>query len=169
MGNEISCVPVFFPVFFLEAGIATTAKWVDDAIQSLALSERVSRVNDPERAQLIGRVASAFLVRPGVLFWWEHLKVPSGVWQTEHGYMHLARLALDPQKPCWLITGLTDADENKGVFLCTPELASALIGECPAFEYALVDPDLRWMVIENHHDVLVAVGEAIERLIRLRG
>jgi hypothetical protein len=39
---------------------------------------------------------------------------------------------------------------------------------CPAFEYALVDQALKWMVIENHHDILFAVGDARQRLALIR-
>jgi hypothetical protein len=147
--------------------MSTTASWVAEAIDSLSLGERVRSVDEPEQSDVLRRVTDAFLKRPDVLFWWSHLKEPSESWPTEHGYKHLPQLAPDPEGDCWLVTGLEDND--KGVFQCTPALASAIIGECPGFEYALVDRALRWMVIENHHDVLIAVGDAAPRLSRLRG
>ncbi|HEX8322536.1 MAG TPA: DUF6756 family protein [Tepidisphaeraceae bacterium] len=117
----------------------------------------------------MGHVADAFLDQPGVLFWWERLKVPAKSWATEQGHQHLPDLASDPEGACWLITGLADCDAKMGVFECTPVLAAALIDDCPAFEYAVVDQALTWLVIENHHGVLIATGDAGERLSRLRG
>jgi hypothetical protein len=148
--------------------MSTTASWVAEAIDALSLGEWVRRLGGRERSDVLNRVADAFLARPGVLFWWEHLKVPAEYWHTEQGYQHLPRIAPDPEAACWLITGLTDADEEKAVFECTPALASALVGECPHFEYAVVDPALTWIVIENHHDVLIATGDAGKRLSRMR-
>jgi hypothetical protein len=147
--------------------MSTTASWVAEAVDTLSLAGRVRPVDEPQRSEVLRHVTDAFLERPDVLFWWSHLKVPSENWQTENGYKHLPQLAADPESDCWLVTGLEDDD--KGVFQCTPALASAIIGECPGFEYALVDSGLKWMVIENHHDILIATGDAVPRLSRLRG
>ena len=147
--------------------MSTTASWVVEAVDTLSLAERVRSIGESEASDVLRRVTGAFLERPDVLFWWSHLKVPSEQWHTENGYKLLPQLAADPDGDCWLITGLEDDD--KGVFHCTPALVAAIIGECPGFEYALVDRALKWMVIENHHDILIAVGDAAPRLSRLRG
>ena len=146
--------------------MSPTASWVAAAIGALSLGERVRPVDEPGRSDVLRRVAGAFLERPDVLFWWSHLKVPAEKWQTRDGYRHLPQLAPDSRSDCWLITGLEDAE--KPVFECTPASASAVLAECPAFEYALVDRALKWMVIENHHEVLIAAGDAAGRLSQLR-
>jgi hypothetical protein len=148
--------------------MSTTAAWVVEAIEALSLERRVLHLDDPERSDVLRRVTATFVQRPDVLFWWEHLKVPSESWQTANGYRHLPHIAPDPEGDCWLVTGLEDADSDKGVFQCTPMLASKIVAECPGFEYALVDRGLKWLVIENHHDVLIAAGETGPRLSRLR-
>jgi hypothetical protein len=148
--------------------MGTAASWVAAAVETLSLSVRVRRLDGAERANVLRRVGDAFLERRDARFWWEHLKAPTASWATKHGYSRLAEIAPDPGRPCWLITGLEDSEDDIGIFECTPAIASALIGECPGFEYALVDPALRWIVIENHHDVLIAGGEAGVRLSRLR-
>lgn len=146
--------------------MSTTAAWVAEAVQTLLLAGRVRSLVEPERSNVLQHVTDAFLERPDVLFWWSHLKVPFEYWQTDNGYKHLPLLAPHPESDCWLITGLED--DEKGVFECTPTLATAIIGECPGFEYALIDQALKWIVIENHHDTLIAAGDAIPRLSRLR-
>lgn len=35
----------------------------------------------------------------------------------------------------------------------------AVLRECPAFEYYVVEKKMRWLVCENHHNVLIASGE----------
>jgi hypothetical protein len=147
--------------------MSITGLWVAEAVETLSLIGSVRSVGDPERSEVLRRVTDAFLERSDVLFWWSHLKLPIETWQTENGYKHLQELVPHPENDTWLITGLTDDD--KGLFECKPAIASAIIGECPGFEYALVDRAFKWMVIENHHDILIAVGDAALRLSRLRG
>ena len=36
-----------------------------------------------------------------------------------------------------------------------------MLAECYAFEYYLVPTDLAWLVCENNHGVLLAVGEPV--------
>jgi hypothetical protein len=145
-----------------------TTTGIAEAVDALSLSDQVRFIDEPERSTILNRVVDAFLEMPNARFWWEHLKVPDESWAIAHGYKYLAQLAGDPEDTCWFITGLTDNIDAMGVFECSPSVATNLLGECPAFEYALVDRSLQWLVIENHHDILIATGDARERLARLR-
>ena len=145
-----------------------TTTWITEAVDALSLSDQVHFIDEPERSIILNRVVDAFLELPDARFWWEHLKVPDESWAIARGYKYLAQLAADPLETCWFITGLTDHSDAMGVFECSPSVATTLLGECPAFEYALVDRSLRWLVMENHHDILIATGDARERLARLR-
>ncbi len=149
--------------------MVTAALWISEAVKTLSLSGEVRCLEELERSEVLNRVAGEFLDRPDVWFWWEHLKVPHEAWQTEQGFRYLTELVADPTEKCWFIAGLTDWDSEKGIFECTPIQACALLTESPAFEYAIVDRKLKWIVIENHHDFLIAAGDAAPRLSQLRG
>ena len=41
----------------------------------------------------------------------------------------------------------------------SPEAILHLLSETPSFEYAVTDPEVRWLVLDNHHNVLVTVGD----------
>jgi hypothetical protein len=61
-----------------------------------------------------------------------------------------------------LLFFIEDDDEpHFPVLECSAEVATALIGECFAFEYYLVPPDFSWIVGENHHKCLFAFGEPV--------
>jgi hypothetical protein len=139
-----------------------------EAVDALSLADHVRTLEDPERSSVIQHVAHAFIDGANVRFWWEHLKVPHESWATSNGYQYLEQLAADPDDACWLITDLDEENDVMGVFECSAAVATTLLGECPAFEYALVDRSLQWLVIENHHDILIVTGDAQERLARLR-
>ena len=144
-----------------------TAVWVKEAVNALGLPGRVRHVSDEhESAQIVNSVKGTFVSPHSGPFWWEHLQRSAVTRHTDRGYQWLPQIAPTPDIDCWLITGLDM--ETTEVFRCTPADAATILGECPPFEYALVDLRCRWMVIENHHDVLIAVGEAAVRLERLR-
>lgn len=140
--------------------------WITEAARAIGTTSHIRIVEDPERAMVIARAREQFVDDVGALFWWEHLIDPVSWWQTERGYRHLPRLA--PEDDCWLIAGLTDDDSRMVVVACTPLIAAALMGECPAFEYALLDRPMTWMIIENHHDTLFGVGTIVGRMNSLR-
>src|SRR3954451_17236868 len=95
-----------------------TESWVLEAVATLGIGPQVRRIVEPERSQVLGRVAAAFLERPDVTFWWSNLTVPWSQWHTENGFTHLSKLVPTPSARCWLITGLQD--EGKRVFECPP-------------------------------------------------
>jgi hypothetical protein len=51
----------------------------------------------------------------------------------------------------------------------TPAIAQEVIGECYAFEYYPIAKDLSWLLCENHHDVLMALGDLHDRLLACVG
>jgi hypothetical protein len=147
--------------------MSVTGPWVVEAIQTLGLGGRVRILSDSERETVLAAVYAAFLDELSVLFWWSHLKTDWSGWHTEHGYRRIPEIVPVPDAPSWFITGLTD--NEKAVFECVPALVPALVGECPGFEYAVVDQALDRMVIENHHDILIATGAVVvDRLNRMR-
>ena len=141
------------------------AIWLNDAISTLSLADRVYLLSDEKRCDVVSAVKARFLTRPGH-WWWEHIRPPLSTWATHDGFQHLPHLAPDPVAACWLIA---DIDHDPAVAEgCTATIVRDLICECPAFEYCVVGVEFDWFVIENHHDVLFAAGTAAARLARRR-
>ena len=42
----------------------------------------------------------------------------------------------------------------------------AIIGESTGFEYFVVQPEFRWLICENHHDIVIAIGQEVEDSLR---
>ena len=67
----------------------------------------------------------------------------------------------------WLIAG-DSLDRSFVVCEGSIEDIRDVIGECFGFEYFVTPKDLDWLLCENHHDVLIAVGDAVRaRLIEM--
>lgn len=97
-------------------------------------------------------------------WWWEALREPgtTASFDSNDGWRHIARIVPNPDEAVWFI-----AEESQlphyPVFETTPKIASAIIGQCYAFEYYLVAKNLNWLLCENHHNVMHAVGPAVEQ------
>src|SRR5262249_9104135 len=100
----------------------------------------------------------------------EHFTLPVA---TAHfadgkGFMRITAVVPDADEKVWFVA---EEDElpHFPVYETTPAIAQAVIGECYAFESYLVSKDLRWLLCENHHDALMAIGAVHDRLIAGRG
>lgn len=80
---------------------------------------------------------------------------------------HLLQVVPDANLPVWVVTFWGDPPE---VFSSTPAAIAAVFAECHLFEFFVVPKDLSWLVGENHHDYLIAVGQPVaSRLRRIVG
>ncbi|MET1082978.1 MAG: hypothetical protein ABWY12_08025, partial [Burkholderiales bacterium] len=52
-----------------------------------------------------------------------------------------------------------DEPEPLGVIAGPAEAIVDLLGKTPIFEFALTDPELRWLILDTHHNVLVLAGD----------
>lgn len=143
------------------------APLINQAIRQLGLSPDVCVQLSPSHAEdLVQRFLTRFTggVRPG--FWWEQLTgtkaslhLPGG-----HGLDRLLQIVPEPISAVWVVTFWGDGPE---VFDSTPKAIATVFAECSAFEYFVVPRDLSWLVGENHHDFLIAVGEPVVSRLRM--
>ena len=123
----------------------------------------------PDARALFDRALETFTRGEDVHWWWERL--PGGTvfreFPTDDGFVHLLKLVPDPNERLLFIV----EDEQEPFFPvleATPKAAQAVIEDSFAFEYYLVHPTFSWLVGENHHGSLFAVGSPVaERLARL--
>src|SRR5262245_54150830 len=123
----------------------------------------------PEARALFDRALQTFTGGADVRWWWERLPA-SAVFREfeEHdGFRHLLEVVLDPDQPVLFV--IEDDDEPFFPFLeATPRAAQAIIADSFGFEYYLIHPNFSWLVGENHHSQLFAVGSPVaERLSAL--
>ena len=96
-------------------------------------------------------------------WWWEAFREPgvSLTFPAGDGWRKLSSIVPSPSEPVWFIAQ-DDQLPQHPVFEATAEVAARIIGECYGFEYYLVAKDLSWLVCETHHNVVCAVGAAVE-------
>jgi hypothetical protein len=122
-------------------------------------------LGDAEARSVASEAKAAFVEDACAVWWWEHFRQIATTAQTEQGWKLLPELVPCSTESVWLITEEDDAG-NHQVLETTAVWASRILGECYAFEYYLVAKDLSWLVGENHHDVVFAIGKDVEQKLR---
>lgn len=122
-------------------------------------------------------VASAIESRFGGsvrLHWWGtdspcDLPAASRHFSDDQGWAFVDLITPDPEQSVWFVA------ENFGggsprcfVFEAKPSAIRAVLGNSHGFEYLLASKQLDWLIVEDHHSVVVVVGQAVvDRLNRL--
>ncbi len=130
--------------------------------------ERFRFLPHDESGPLLKRIEEQFVDGHRGRWWWEHWRdTPvSRTFVDDQAFLRVAQLVPDPRAPLYFVF---DEEPESGVALSDAETVTLLLGECPAFEYGLVALSLDWLVFENHHGVLMALGEPVETRLRALG
>ena len=124
----------------------------------------------PNARQQFDRALRTFTGGVDAQWWWEHLQ-PEAVFRhfdQDDGFRYLHKIVPDPDR---LVLFVVEDDEEPffPVLEASPRTAQSIVAESFAFEYYLVDSEFRWMVGENHHSSLFAIGSpAADRLRELK-
>lgn len=136
---------------------------VERSIRELGLSEQLRAIPDEEARRLYGNVEDRFADKKGARWLWEHLRVPSSSRQfNTPDFQHLPRI-LPTTGELLFFPG---SDEEACAFRGTAEAITAVLSDCFRFEYCLTPPGLEWLVCENHHGLLIAVGDPVQARLR---
>jgi len=107
----------------------------------------------------------------GVTWLWENLKNQGVSFQTDNGLNYIDSL-FESETNVWVLFEDWDGTKKNGnywVFEGNYDSTVDLLNNMHGIEYYIVDRKLNWMIIENHHDILIAVGEPAEsRLLELK-
>ena len=136
------------------------------AVQSLNISSGAFQpLSHAENERVNRAVIDHFVDSQNRRFWWEaffYRAAANVEFENGDGWRHIPLIAEYPDEKIWLVAE-GDESELYPVFETTPRIASAVIGECYAFEYYIVAKDLSWLICESHHNVVFALGETVER------
>lgn len=117
-----------------------------------------------EASETWRRVEARFVVEPRSGWWWSWFRpepvTARYIGEASYGYRHITDVVASNSDLLWLIAG--DCLDRSFV-VCEGGIGDIrdVIGECYGFEYYIVPKDLSWLLCENHHDVLIAVGDEI--------
>jgi hypothetical protein len=143
----------------------TVVDEIGRAAQILGLGpEQFRHLAPPEEETVYFSALKHFVASDNRRWWWEAFRETGTSRQfiDGDGWKHIPGILPNPNEVVWFIAEESQSP-NYPVFETTPRLASQIIGECYGFEYYLIAKDFSWLLCENHHDYLIAVGAAVER------
>jgi len=142
-------------------------EWIRDAVAELGLPP-TEAVLLPERdaVALVDTIGRQFVDHPTRTWWWEGLREPQASHHAADGRgCEIAAEVVPPECRRIFLIGSDDDPPPWPVFDVSRSVLAKLLSECPAFEYLLTGADHSWLVGENHHNVVFAVGrDVVERL-----
>lgn len=146
---------------------SSTLAEIMHAVQDLNLPEDMFRILDERTAApILDEIENRFVAKQGLRWWWEAFRVTPVVhrhFTDGTGWRHLTGIVPSDEDAVWFV-----AEGDHGFILCCGcvKAIQSVIGQCSPFEYYLVSPKLDWLICENHHDVVYAVGDAVAEQLR---
>lgn len=147
-----------------------TPNKVLEAARELGLgAESFRQVGAAQWEALLRRVFERFSTTSdtGVTWLWSHLKEQGVSVKTDNGLRDISALC-PANGNVWLLVEDWDGTKVHGHYWCFEgayAAAVAVLSHCHAMEYYIIDRELRWMIVENHHDVLIGIGEPAESFL----
>lgn len=141
---------------------------INQAVARLGLSSTAMRqLLAPQSTDVFGAALDHFVSSGDRPYWWEDFRQEgmSVCFEDGQGWKRVPEIAPASDELVWLIAE-DGSLPHYPVFETTPKIASLVIGECHAFEYYLIAKDLSWLLCENHHNVLCAVGTLVEARLK---
>ena len=126
-------------------------------------------LNEQDANVILQHTQDEFLTQPPrANWWWEVFREPQSSiqFQDQRGYERLGQLISSHKEKHWFI-----ASRMSGflVYEGTIDAIQTIIGECHPIEYYVVSKSYEWLLCENHHNFLIAVGSSmVEQMDNLR-
>jgi hypothetical protein len=150
--------------------VKTNADEIRSATQSLGFTPARFRILAPKEAAQVYQSALRHFVPTGQpRWWWEHFRACMRIdFSSRDGWKHLSEFVPDPDERVWFIAE-DIAPTEYSVWEATTRDVQDVIGECSGFEFYLVQHQFRWLLCENHHNVVIGVGREVEDRLRHYG
>jgi len=138
--------------------------FAEDSARELQLEDQFKRLPKVEENRIYYEALAHFTNCKGEPTWWweyfrEELPHTSKCWRDGVAFERITKIVPDPNESVWCIV-----EENRTpypVYLSSPSVIQKVVGNSCGFEYYILNRDFKWLLCENHHEVLIAVGEPV--------
>lgn len=130
-------------------------------------------VSHLEYSEILKKINSTFLVThkyDDSVWWWKSYKeLKSYAIHFREGYAFdiLDKIVPSKDQKYWFIA----SEQNGKYWLYESNINTIklMIGEMYGFEYYIVDKKYTWILCENHHDILIGLGEYVTEKLQKFG
>jgi hypothetical protein len=144
--------------------MSTVRQQVEQAVAQRGWT--LTAVADDDARRIYVEIEMRFTGQRGATWVWEHLRLPcaSRTFEDDRAYERLPLIIPDQSQD--LLFFPDTEDDPRCAFRGPIDAIVSVLADCPAFEYCIAPIDLGWIICENHHGVLIAVGEPVESRLR---
>jgi hypothetical protein len=134
-----------------------------DAIKDYASNHQEVKVLDPDEAErLRNLVADHFCFPKDGIWWWQSAPGSSMMipYEGTDGLERLLGILRDIGAPAYLFI----TDDEPAPWPCVsghPHALVDMVREQRFFEYFVVDPEMKWIIFDTHHNSLVCYGNVL--------
>ncbi len=136
---------------------------IDQAKFDLGITDaQIRLLSDDEGIALFAAVEEHFVDGKNWTWWWEHFRSPAA-WahfRENDGFEELDNLVPSASERVWFIAE-DSLLRHSPVYEADTATIQRVVGNCRGFEYYIVAKDFGWLLGENHHSALFAVGEPV--------
>jgi len=135
---------------------------IQAAMQHLELDKsKIQLLDDDNGERVFKECINHFLNSGDRRWWWEDFKFPSfSVTGVDSPFTLIEKIIPLKEGNVWLIVE-DDEERFYPVYDCDPTIIPEIISECFAFEYYIIDKNKEWLLCENHHNRLIAIGDKL--------
>ena len=151
-----------------------TANKVLESVRELEItSEAFRQVSPNQWESILKSIFEEFATtsNTSATWLWENLKKQGVRFQTENSLNYIVSL-FEPETNVWILFEDWDRTKRNGnywLFEGNYGTTIDVLNNMHGLEYYIVDKKMHWMIIENHHDILIGVGKPAEsRLLELK-
>jgi hypothetical protein len=137
---------------------------IQNAINKLKLTTSDIQLLDNDTGENVFNECVAYFRKSGDRrWWWEDFKFSTfSVIGLEYPFNHLDKIIPLNEGKVWLIVE-DNYEPFYPVYDCNPKVIEKVIAECFGFEYYVIDKKKEWLLCENHHDRLIAIGDKLNK------
>ncbi len=136
---------------------------ISNTIKTLNFTDKeISLLDLPSGKKLYFELLDFFVASGDRRWWWEDFKLESFSFiDYEKPFEKLKDIIPDLKKKVWLMVE-DDQEEYYPIYNCDPSIIGQILGECSCFEYYVIDKNMDWLICENHHNILIGLGQKLK-------
>ena len=149
------------------AAMDTTADEIQKAALTLGFDQkRFRRLSPVDAKPVFNSALRQFVPQGDPRWWWEYFPESTSVYfAAADGWKVLSDLVPDADERVWFIAE-DDASSEYPVWEASVRDIQAIVPECYFFEYYLIQKQFQWLICENHHNRIIAVGAEVEAKLK---
>lgn len=145
--------------------MSNTTRWIADAIHTLGLTGGDIRLlEEKANAGLYDTLENHFVNSKNRRWWWEDFRHECHLLANAIESPDILKDIIPAGAAVWFMVEADNGQKWYPIYEVQPAVIPAILGECPFFEYYVIDKAQQWLLCENHHGALVATGPALDIL-----